>query len=113
MAKIIKIPSVYVYESKVVGVSQKNEDGSDRQLIISREVEEEDPLTLEREPSNQYDKNAIKVLSKDGNQIGYLNKELAEKIKQALDNEVEVIAKASWVSGNKMLGVGIRIELVS
>ncbi|MEQ9403341.1 MAG: HIRAN domain-containing protein [Cyclobacteriaceae bacterium] len=113
MAKIIKIPSVFVYDSKVVGVSQSNDDGSSRQEIIKREVLEEDYLLLKSEPDNAYDSNAIKVLSKLGNQIGYLNKELAEKVKPALENATEIYVKASWVSGEKMLGVGLRIELVS
>jgi len=113
MAKIIKIPSVFVYESKVVGVSQLNEDGSSRQNIIKREVSEEDSLKLELESSNVHDENAVKVLSKLGNQIGYLNRELAEKLHPAIENETEIHVKASWVNGDKMLGVGIRIELVS
>ncbi|MEP5610908.1 MAG: HIRAN domain-containing protein [Cyclobacteriaceae bacterium] len=65
------------------------------------------------EPTNAYDKNAVKVLSKLGNQIGYLNRELAEKVHPAIENETEIHVKASWVNGEKMLGVGIRIELVS
>lgn len=113
MAKIIKIPSVFVYDSKVVGVSKDNDDGASRQDIIKKEVEEDDKLGLELEPENAYDKNAVKVLSKFGNQIGYLNKELAEKVHPALINNTEVHAKASWVNGDKMMGVGIRIELVS
>ncbi|WP_370086419.1 HIRAN domain-containing protein [Ekhidna sp.] len=113
MAKIIKIPSVFVYETKVVGVSKDNADGISRQEIIRQEVAEDDKLTLATEPDNPYDPNAIKVLSKHGNQIGYLNKEMAETIKPALDHETEIHVTAKWVNGEKMLGVGLRIELVS
>ncbi len=113
MAKIIKIPSVFIYESKVVGVSKANDDGTSRQEIIKREVEEEDKLKLEMEPDNAYDKNAVKVLSRNGNQIGYLNRELAEKVHPAIENNAEIHVKATWVNGDKMLGVGLRIELVS
>ncbi|MEQ8629545.1 HIRAN domain-containing protein [Ekhidna sp.] len=113
MAKIIKIPSVFVYETKVVGVSLNNADGSSRQEIIKREVEEEDKLKLASEPDNPYDPNAVKVLSTHGNQIGYLNKEMAETIKPAIDNQTEIHVTAKWVNGEKMLGVGLRIELVS
>ncbi len=113
MAKIIKIPSVFVYDTKVVGVSKDNQDGSSRQEIIRNEVEEEDKLSLEAEPDNAFDPNAIKVLSKKGNQIGYLNKEMAETILPALKNETEIHVTAKWVNGEKMLGVGLRIELVS
>ena len=113
MAKIIKIPSVFVYDSKVVGVTRENDDGTLRQQIIRQEVAEEDPLYLEAEPDNPYDPNAIKVLSKDKNQIGYLKRELAEKVRPAIDNQTEIHAKASWVNGEEIIGVGIRIELVS
>ena len=113
MSKIIKIPSVFVYETKVVGVSKDNEDGTSRQKVIQNEVEEDDKLRLEAEPTNPYDSNAIKVLSKNGNQIGYLNRDIAEKVKPALDNETEIYVTATWVNGEKMRGVGLRIELVS
>lgn len=113
MAKIIKIPSVFVYDTKVVGVSKDNQDGTSRQEIIKQEVAEEDKLSLEAEPSNPFDPNAIKVLSKNGNQIGYLNKEMAETVLPALKNATEIHVTAKWVNGEKMLGVGLRIELVS
>ncbi len=102
-----------MYETKVVGVSLNNTDGTSRQDIIKREVEEDDKLTIKPEPGNPYDPNAVQVLSKLGNQIGYLNKELAETIKPALDNQTEIHVTARWVNGEKMLGVGLRIELVS
>ncbi len=104
---------MFVYESKVVGVSKENEDSTSRQRIIKQEVAEEDALILEAEPTNPYDPNAVKVLSRLGNQIGYLNKEMAEKIKPALENQTEIHVTAKWVNGDKMLGVGLRIELVS
>ena len=113
MAKIIKIPSAYVIDSKVVGVSKLNTDGSDRQLIISKEVAEEDKLGLELEPDNPYDSNAIKVLSKYGHQIGYLSRETAERVRPALINQTEITVRASWVSGEKLRGVGLRIEMVN
>ena len=113
MAKIIRIPSVFVYDTKVVGVSHDNSDGSSRQEIISREVEENDSLSLMLDQANEFDQNAVKVLSKDGNQIGFLKREIAERIKGAILNEVEIRVIVSWVNGEKMLGVGLRIELVS
>jgi len=96
--KIIKIPSVFVYETKVAGVSKDNADGTSRQEIIRREVAEGDKLTLEAEPTNHYDANAIKVRSSNGSQIDYLNKEIASEIKPALDNETEIYVTAKWVS---------------
>ena len=113
MAKVIKIPSVYVLDTKVVGVSMDNSDGTSRQAIILREVLEDDILTLQLEPENTFDPNAVKVLSKFGNQIGYLGKDVAERVRMALLNKVDITVKASWVSGDKYKGVGLRIEMVN
>ncbi len=113
MAKIIKIPSAYVIDTKVVGVSHQNQDGTSRQKIISDEVRENDLLILEPEPDNPHDPNAVRVLSKQGNQIGYLKKEVAEQIHGALLNDITINVKASWVSEREIKGVGLRIELVN
>lgn len=113
MAKIIKIPSAYVIDSKVVGVSRENDDGSSRQDIIREDVEEDDLLQLALDPENEFDPNAVKVLSKYGRQIGFLSRETAERVKPAILNEATIRVKASWVSGEKMKGVGLRIEMES
>ena len=113
MAKVIKIPSAYVLDTKVVGVSKDNSDGTSRQEIIKTEVEEDDLLKLELEPDNEFDSNAIKVLSKNGHQIGYLSRDIAERMRFAILNETDIRVKASWVNGDKMMGVGLRIEMVN
>ena len=113
MAKIIKIPSAYVLDTKIVGVSKDNSDGSSRQKIIKEEVAEDDLLGLVLDPENKFDPNAIKVLSKNGNQIGYLSKDIAERMRFAILNETDIRVRASWVNGDKMVGVGLRIEMVN
>ncbi|MBV6647002.1 MAG: HIRAN domain-containing protein [Cyclobacteriaceae bacterium] len=111
MAKIIKLPSVFLIDTKVVGVSKQNADGSERQDIIKGSVEEDDKIVLEPEPSNIYDPNAVKVLTQEGKQIGYLNQDHALQVSKAIDNDVKVHCKVSWKSGEKYVGVGLRIEL--
>lgn len=111
MAKIIRIPSAFVIDTKVVGVSKENTDGTSRQEIIKDEVVEEDKIQLQPEPDNAYDEYAVKVLTQSGKQIGYLSSEVAARVSNAMINEAKVYCKASWVSGVKMLGVGLRIEL--
>ena len=44
-----------------------------------------DQLVIEREPSNEHDANAVKIMTVDGLQVGYLNKDLAAHIAPALD----------------------------
>ena len=113
MGKVIRLPSAYVINTKTVGVSKENADGSSRQEVIKNEVAEDDPIRLEHEPNNPYDEHAIKVLTESGKQIGYLSKDVAPRIRSAIENEAQIHAKASWVSGDKVMGVGLRIELIN
>lgn len=113
MGKIIKIPSVEVIDTKVAGVSKENEDGVSRQDLIRKHVHEDDQVILTIEQNNQYDVHAVGVLTIDKIKIGYLQKEIAPRVKSAIENEAEVHSKVSWVSGEKYVGVGLRIELVS
>lgn len=48
----------------------------------STEFEEDDLVYFELEPSNPYDKNAIKILNKHYEQIGYVPRENAEEIQK-------------------------------
>ena len=88
-------PGVKHIFTKVAGVSHKNKDRRSRQAIIKR-LEKEfvgdrlftitfgpgtPQFLLEDEPDNPMDPNAIKVLTEQKEQIGYLNKELAADIK--------------------------------
>lgn len=113
MGRVIRLPSAYVINTKTVGVSKKNADGSSRQEIIKEEVAEDDVLQLEHEPGNPHDPHAIKVLTVSGRQIGYLSRDVAPKIQSALENEAQIFARVSWVNGEKLLGVGLRLELVN
>ena len=45
----------------------------DNQDVFKR-LEKNDPLLLEREADNEYDSNAIKVLTMDGKKLGYIPK---------------------------------------
>ena len=113
MAKVIRLPSAYVIDTKVVGVSKNNDDGTSRQSIIHAAVQENDRVHLHREPENKFDPEAVKVLTQEGGQIGYLAREVAGRVTSALINGVDVRTTVSWVSGDQMRGVGLRIELVN
>ena len=41
---------------------------------VFKKLEKNDPLLLEREADNEYDSNAIKVLTMDGEKLGYIPK---------------------------------------
>src|SRR5215475_2548711 len=61
----------HLYTIHVAGVSF-------RQRAVAH-VREGERLLLEREPTNKHDENAIKVCRLDGEHIGYLPREVAER----------------------------------
>ena len=73
---------------KVVGVTFTNDDGSSRKdkIIEMSQYKDKVVIQLEREPQNQYDPNAIKVLA-DGKQIGYIGKDYSGILAPMMDNE--------------------------
>ena len=69
-------PYVDTFQTNIAGVTFKNKDGSSRQKLISRCLVGEDVL-LEAEPNNRHDPYAMKVLNKNGKQLGYLKSAFA------------------------------------
>jgi hypothetical protein len=67
------------YYTKVVGVTHANADGTSRQEIIVR-CRQWEQLRFRPEPENPFDHFAIGVCRKNGEQIGHLNRELAETV---------------------------------
>ncbi|XP_050395446.1 helicase-like transcription factor [Patella vulgata] len=45
-------------------------------------------VNLEREPHNKYDRNAIRVINMDGQQVGHIKRELAKALAFVLDNKL-------------------------
>jgi hypothetical protein len=71
-----------------------------------------DQLILEREPNNEFDSNAIKVLSFLGYHIGYVPKHVAPTLAQFMDEGCVLICKVRHTSGNQpILAVGTEKEV--
>lgn len=68
---------------RVAGVSFANKDGRKRQDII-KAMTEQSTVMLVREPQNEYDKNAIAIMTIDG-QVGYIDKNNAMVMAQMMD----------------------------
>lgn len=62
------------YPIGIVGESFHNDDGSSRQTEIAR-CRPGEPVKLEREPTNKYDANCVKVISTRGVQIGNISRD--------------------------------------
>jgi len=109
-AKEIKIPSSFVIETHVAGVTFKNEDGSDRQEFIKLYVEPGMAADLLPEPENPYDPSAIMVIIY-GVQIGHIPRDITSRLNSAISAGALVNATVDWVGDRDIMGVGLRIEL--
>lgn len=105
-SNIVNADSFY---TKVVGVSFEG-----RQEMV-RKLETGQSVTLVRQPENMHDKNAIAVISSNGEQIGFLKAKLSKDLAPLMDNGIQYIAEITSINGNDetnmdTLGVNIFIE---
>ncbi|XP_005312965.2 helicase-like transcription factor isoform X1 [Chrysemys picta bellii] len=54
-------------------------------------VNNNEMVSLQREPNNLYDKNAVKVNNVNGNQVGHIKKELAAPLAYIMDNKLAIV----------------------
>ncbi len=108
--------------SKVVGVTFPNRDGSDRQAIIRRFCRTGMSLDFRREPHNPHSKNAIGVwvpgrrflIFPARYQIGYINDELAEALREDIDQGCGMSGRILDVTGGgwfRKRNYGVNIEI--
>ena len=91
------LPPVRHFYTKVVGVVHKNDDGSDRQEILST-CSPLETLRLEHE-DNPYDPNAIRVCTEDGRQIGHLPREVASDVWWRMQHRFTYAAISANITG--------------
>lgn len=102
--------------TKVVGVTQKNEDGEPIQSILSNlsaeDYSEDIYLQFLRDMFNPHDVNAIMVYA-DDKHIGYLSRELAQQISPFLDaNQGYTLAgEISEITGGQSKTMGCNIKI--
>jgi single-stranded-DNA-specific exonuclease len=93
--------------TRVVGVTFNG-----RQTVIARLFAGEEIL-LKREPTNQYDRNAIRVERNDGQQIGYINRYLAAILAQFFDaHNKPVAASIQCLTGYPELGYSLGVVII-
>ncbi len=105
------------FYSKIVGVTYKNADGSDRQKLIKR-CQVGEALFLLRDEENQHDSNAVAVCRKSGEQLGHLSREVAVDVAAHIESGGIAIAEIIDLTGGglfsgKSRGVNIRVHLGS
>ena len=92
------LPPVRHFFTKVAGVSFKNDDGSDRQEILST-CSPLQTLRLEHEENNPYDSNAISVCTEDGRQIGHLFRDVAADVWWRMQHNFTYAAISANITG--------------
>jgi len=104
--------AIWHYKTSVAGVSFANDDGASRQAIIEN-LKVGETLELIPEPSNKFDKYAVKVMTSNGEQIGYMPSRSAEvisdKIRKGEHKYTAVVISVGRPSGVSLLGVQILV----
>lgn len=96
--------------TKVVGVSFIEDYPQNIFRLSQRYASGESVVALERDPNNQYDNNAIKVVI-DNEMVGHIPAMLAKSIAPEMDRGIEWFAdvESILVSVEKMENPGIKI----
>lgn len=95
------------------GANTENRQRIIRDLCQQGLLNEGQKLTLEPEPSNRFDPNAIKVIGPDGRQLGYLSKDVASSIADAIRKGRHFFAYVESVTGGTIeyaYGINIKIR---
>lgn len=72
------------------------------------------PLVIRRQPDNPHDRNAIALYWRDGRQVGFLGRSIAESLAPQIDGGSTVEVFLTEVTGAEPgfnLGANLRIEL--
>ena len=98
------------FHTKVVGVTFKNADGSDRQKILST-CKNGDDIILKPTPSKEYP-DAIGVFTSKGKQIGNINAELALELKKKYPSHLMKVRISNITGGSDGLNYGCNLHIV-
>ena len=103
--------NVFSYTFNVAGVTFKN-----RQRYIYYIIQNPNAyLMFHREKTNEFDKNAIRVIAKvpDGKcvTLGYVPKDIAAKIAPLVDKNYDISAKGYTITGGKYYNRGVKVNI--
>ena len=99
------------YETRVAGVTFEN------RIVVVRTMSIDDTVKLRREPENEYDPNAIQVLTTDSRELGYVPRDLAQLVAGSIDTaggeisgRVVSVQKGDLPSNHLSLSVSFQID---
>jgi hypothetical protein len=85
------------FYTKIRGVTHEQK-GADPQRLL-RHCRPGQKLMLVREPNNKWDKNAIAICLTTGERLGYISRDIAERLAEDLDRGVKMEAAISELTG--------------
>ena len=97
--------------TKIVGVTHRNPNGSDRQILIQK-CSLLDRLDLDHEQDNPHDPNAVRVLRGTGEQLGYLQAEVAADIVSKSERGYRFEVFITDISGDEQNGQSLGVKLL-
>jgi hypothetical protein len=95
--------------AEVLGLSERNKDGIDRERLVRRLLPGQD-LLLVRDHESDVPGEAVKVCLPDGRQFGVLDPDLGARVAMNLDANRKIDCRVLAVSGAN--GRGYRVEVV-
>ncbi len=102
------------FTTRVVGVTQDNPDGTNRQAILG-ELSIGDMAALVREPTNPVDEHAVAVVDPHLGQIGYIPGHIALRLADDLDGGLAGFARIKEIMGGtrgkRNLGCAVEVLL--
>jgi len=101
---------LHSFQTKIVGITESNQDGTSRQELI-RQSRKGEPLLLVRQPDNPDDENTIAVCRQSGEQIGTLTRYVAEDLAPRIDAGDIIDADLKNFTGRRSEPRGVMIEI--
>jgi HIRAN domain len=99
------------FHTKIVGVTYKNSDGTHRQKLISQ-CQAFETLDLDHEEDNAHDPNAVRVCRQNGQQLGYLNANLADEIVSKSKKGYRFVTVIKAITGGQRRGMSFGVNLL-
>ena len=98
---------MYEFHTKVAGVSFEGRQRYVRHMRVGERI------ILQRDRYNAYDRNAVKVINSNGEQIGFLSREVASNVAPRMDMGHQYAAVCTAVTGmnpGDTMGVNILVR---
>jgi|GEM_PF-4886785 len=104
-------------ETNLAGVTHTNTDGTSRQSLLAElrgNTDGQKPtiLKIRRDPTNKFDPNAIAVLDPADRQLGFIPRDIAEKLAPRIDSGTRISAQVlEFTGGSNGYNHGLRISV--